>query len=178
MMATMARSIVAAHLHSACCDLVADVARSHGNVQLRVAGASMVPVLWPGDLLTVQSCDPAQLEAGSIIVFRQDGKLIAHRLMRRSGDCPVDSPPDCSTGYLITRGDARPRLDEPVDPADVVGRVESITRDGRPVDAQPSAWQRLAAAILRRSEGCTRLFLRLGPGIRKLGVGQASAEVL
>ena len=162
MSATMARSIVEAHLHEACCDLVADVARSHGKVQLRVAGASMVPVLWPGDLLKVHDCDPAELEPGTIIVFRQEERLIAHRLVRRAADTPGAD--------LVTRGDARPRFDEPVKPADVVGRVESIQRDGRVVHAQPSAWQRIAASILRRSELSTRLFLRLGPKIRNFGV--------
>jgi len=161
---SMANSVIGAHLHAACCDLVADVARNHGNVQLRVAGASMVPVLWPGDLVTVQNCDPAQLETGSILVIRQKERLIAHRLVRRAG------------AYLVTRGDARPRCDDPVKPADVVGRVESITRDGRPVRAQPAGWQRLAAAILRRSELCTRLFLRLGPKIRTFGVGDAGVS--
>jgi hypothetical protein len=121
----------------------------------------MVPVLWPGDMLTVQSCDPAELPTASIVVFRQNERLIAHRLLGRTGDC------------LITRGDARPRCDEPVKASDVVGKVESIVRDGRAVNPQPSRWQGLAAAVLRRSEWCTWLFLRVGARLRKFGAGDA-----
>ena len=37
------------------CELVADVARAFGEVRLRVTGASMLPAIWPGDILvTVQ----------------------------------------------------------------------------------------------------------------------------
>jgi signal peptidase I len=149
------------HLQSACCDLVDEVARRLGRVQLKVAGASMVPVLWPGDLVTVERCDPAELEPDAIIVFRQKEKLVIHRLMRRAGD-----------GF-IARGDARPCCDDPVTSAEIIGRVGSIVRDGRTVSRQHALWQKIAGAALRRSERCTRLFLRLGPGIRRFGVGDA-----
>jgi hypothetical protein len=149
-------------LNSACCDLVADVARTHGTVRLAVAGASMVPVLWPGDLVSVERCDSSELRTDSIIVIRQNGKLIVHRFVHRADD------------RIVTRGDARPRNDEPVSASDVVGRVKSIQRDGRPVNAQPALWQRLAGAVLRRSELCTRLFLRLGPGFRRFGFAPAA----
>jgi signal peptidase I len=151
-----------AHLQAACCDLAADVARTHGKVQLKVAGASMVPALWPGDLVTVRGCDPGELHPDQIIVFRQKERLVVHRLVRWvdstrwAGDCAV------------TRGDARPRCDEPVKASEVIGRVEGILRNGRPVNPEQSIGQRMTAAILRRSEWCTRLFLRLGSRMRRL----------
>lgn len=151
-----------AHLQEACCSLVADVARISGKVQLRVAGASMVPTLWPGDFVSVHCCDPSELQPDSIIVFRQQQRLIIHRLLHRAG------------GRLITRGDARPLLDDPIDPADIVGRVENVIRNGHPVDPRPSLWQRAVAAALRRSEWCTWFFLRFSSRMRKMGVAGAA----
>lgn len=151
-----------AHLLETCCDLVEEVARASGKVHLKVTGASMVPTLWPGDLLTVRSCDPSDLPPDSIVVFRQKQRLIVHRLMHKSGD------------RIVTRGDARPCLDEPISAAEIVGRVENVMRNGRPVDPRPSPWQRVMAAALRRSEWCTWFFLRFSSRMRKFGVAGAA----
>jgi len=153
-----------AHLRAACCDLVADVVRASGQVQLKVTGASMVPVLWPGDLLTVRSFEPSSLTPGSILVFRQNQRLVVHRLMHREADS------------FITRGDARPCLDAPVSPAEVLGRVVAAQRNGRALSLQPSLWQKLFASALRRSEGFTAIYLRLVSRMRRFGVSAAALQ--
>ncbi len=122
----------------------------------------MVPLLWPGDQVTVQHSDPSEIEPDLIVVFRQNQRLIVHRVMHRVGDC------------IVARGDARPRCDHPVNVSQVLGRVESIRRNGRTVRLQPRFWQHAAAFILRRSESCTRIFLRLGPWIQKFGFAEAA----
>jgi len=122
----------------------------------------MVPALWPGDLVTVKSCDPAQLGRDSIVVFRQNQRLIVHRLMHREGD------------RIVTRGDARPRLDEPVAAAEIVGCVESVTRNGRTIDPRLALWQKAIAWALRRSEWCTWFFLRLSAKIRRFAIAGAA----
>lgn len=38
------------------CELVADVARRFGEVRLRLTGASMMPAVRPGDVITAQRC--------------------------------------------------------------------------------------------------------------------------
>lgn len=149
-------------LREACCDLVADIARASGRVQLQVTGASMVPTLWPGDLLTVRSCCPDELAPDSIIVFRQDQQLIVHRLIHRIGN------------QIVTRGDARRRPDKPVEPSQIVGRVEIVMRNGRPVDPRDSLWQQFVAVCLRRSEWCTWFFLRFSSKMRKMGLAGAA----
>src|SRR5580700_1786408 len=154
--------ISTAHLQAACCDLVADVARSHGTVQLKVAGASMVPALWPGDMVTVRRCDLLEIEPDRIIVFRQNERLIVHRMLRWAGD------------RVVARGDARSRCDEPVRTDEVLGRVESILRNGRPVSPRHSYWQRAIALVMRHSEWFGGLFLRLGSRIQRLGVSEAN----
>jgi len=153
-----------AHLQSACCDLIADVARNQGQVQLKVAGASMVPALWPGDLVTVRSCDSSELQPGTIVVFRQNERLVTHRLMYWAGDCAV------------TRGDARPRYDQPVKAGEVLGRVDSALRNGRPVNLQPSLWHRVLASVFRRSEWCASIYLRMSSRTGRFGAGGAVLE--
>ena len=64
--------------HAVCCELIQDVARTTGEVRLRVTGASMLPAIWPGDLLTVRRCDLSELEPGQIALYRRDGKLTAY----------------------------------------------------------------------------------------------------
>lgn len=149
-------------LREACCDLVAHIARASGKVQLRVSGASMVPALWPGDLLTVRSCCPHELAPNSIIVFRQDQRLVVHRLIRRIGD------------QMVTRGDARRHVDRAYEPGQIVGRVESVMRNGRPVSPRNSLWQQIVAVCLRRSEWYTWFFLRFSSKMRKMGFSGAA----
>jgi len=118
----------------------------------------MVPALWPGDLVTVKRCNPSDLGPESIVVFRQNDRLVTHRLVRHEGDC------------IVTRGDARPRLDAPVAHAEIVGCVESVTRNGHAVNPKFSLGRRAMAIVLRRSEWCTRFYLRVSSRIRRSAV--------
>jgi signal peptidase I len=146
------------HLHEACCDLVADVARISGKVQLRVTGTSMVPTLWPGDIVVVHRCEPSELLPNSVVMFRRCGRLVVHRLILRTAD------------QIVARGDALSWPDDPVGVSDVVGRVEFAIRNGRRVDLKGSLWSRVVAFVLRHSEWCARLFLQLSFRIRRMRV--------
>jgi signal peptidase len=154
-----------AHLQSACCDLIADVARSQGKVHLKVAGVSMVPALWPGDLLTVRRCEPEELQAGSIIVFRQNQRLVVHRLMH------------WEDGRVVARGDAHFCLDRPAPASDVIGRVESIERDGRTVTPRLSIQQSVVGFVLRRSQRATRFYMRVVNRMRRFAAAKAAPGV-
>jgi signal peptidase len=132
-----------------CCELVDEVARASGEVRLKVNGASMLPALWPGDLITVQYCGLAELRRGQIVLHRQEGKLTAHRIQR------------ISPNHLITRGDSVPACDPPVGADGVVGRVASILRNGRAIQPEWSFRNRAVSSILRRSDFCTRIASRI-----------------
>ena len=147
-----------AHTQAAYCNLVEDVVRSCGKVQLKVAGTSMVPALWPGDMVLVRRCNPEELRQNSIVVFRQKERLVVHRLMHWAEDC------------IVARGDARPRYDEPVKACEVLGCVESVLRNGRPVSMRQSFWQDAVAAVLRRSDWWTQLYLRVNSRLRRRGI--------
>ena len=143
-----------AQRRAACCELVLEVARTAGEVRLKVTGASMLPTVWPGDVLTVQRCEMSELQPGQIVLYRRDAKLTAHRITSMAGDC------------LIARGDALPCCDPPVGAPEVVGRVVSIVRNGRSIHPEQLVWHRTLGWILRRSEVCARILLRLGGIVR------------
>lgn len=77
---------VEAQFRAVCCDLVYDVGRSTGEVRLKVTGASMLPAVWPGDVVTVRHCGVAEFQPGQIILYRRAGKLTLHRVARVVGD--------------------------------------------------------------------------------------------
>ena len=140
--------------HAVCCELVHDVACSSGEVTLMVRGASMLPAIWPGDVVTVRRCDFAELRAGQIALFHRDGKLTAHRIQS------IDS------NEIVTRGDSIACFDAPVRPGEIVGRVESIRRGGSTFNPEQRLWQRVAAGILRNSDLCMRATLFVSRRLR------------
>ena len=130
-------------------DLVAEVARDFGEVRLKVTGTSMLPAVWPDDVLTVRRRCATELLPGHIVLCYRNQGFVAHRLVRNQGDC------------LVTRGDALPYEDRPFRDDEVLGEVVSIVRYGRSVDPSPAWWHGTGAWILRHSELCTRMLLRL-----------------
>ncbi len=139
------------------CELTADVVRNFGEVRLKVTGASMLPYVWPGDVVTVQRRDAADLRPGQIVLYGRRGKLIAHRVKSIAGD------------YLITQGDSLPHCDSPVSASEVIGQLVGILRNGRRISPEPLFWQRAISPILRHSDFCTRMTLRLGRRLRRSG---------
>lgn len=127
------------------CELVSGVARSTGEVRLKVGGGSMLPILWPGDLVIVRRCEFTELKPGQIILHGREQRLTLHRIKRITGE------------QVITRGDSLRDYDPPVKPADILGQVDSISRGGRSVSPQLKLWQRVIASLLRQSHFLRRL---------------------
>lgn len=133
-----------------CCDLVSDVVRISGEVTLKLMGTSMLPVIWPGDLVTVRPCDVSELAVGQIILYRREGILTAHRIVRVRRE------------HLILRGDSLDRCDPPVEMDQVVGCVCSVRRNGVAVSLGQGLHRRIASFAISRSELCRRLVFRFG----------------
>jgi signal peptidase I len=100
-------------------DMAASVLRAGKRIRLRVFGTSMLPSLWPGDILTVEPGE--ELVPGDIVLFLRDGRFCAHRLLVQSGR------------YWVTRGDAMRQDDPPVEAGELLGRVGCISRGNRSV---------------------------------------------
>ena len=101
--------------------LFIDLLSQIGEARLGVSGSSMLPSIWPGDVLTVRQCSQSDVHIGDIAVFTRAGRLFAHRVVQRDGVT------------LITQGDGVPSQDPPVGPDALLGRVMCASRNGRRV---------------------------------------------
>ncbi|MGH7866525.1 MAG: hypothetical protein ACREP9_02575 [Candidatus Dormibacteraceae bacterium] len=104
------------------CSLAAEALRSRGVLNLRATGVSMLPTLWPGDLLTVQCLRGEEAEPGEIVLYTRHRRFFGHRIVSRSlrGE-------DAS---LVTRGDCMPADDPPIGRDEMLGKVTEIQRSG------------------------------------------------
>lgn len=82
----------------------------------------MLPTLWPGDLLTVQSFRPEQVEAGEIVLYMRQDRFFIHRVVS-----PKVTPGEAR---LVTRGDCMPADDPPVGKNELLGKVTEVQRYG------------------------------------------------
>ena len=144
------------------CGLAGDVIRTFGKVRLRVFGASMVPSILPGDLITVQRAVASEISSGEIVLFAREGRMFAHRVVSRT-DGPEQPCANRGESPLITRGDRLRRNDPPVSSSELLGRVISIERGNsqrRPAGGL-TGWERMIGCLLRYSDHATDAYLRL-----------------
>lgn len=103
---------------------MAGTPQSSSLVVLPLLSGSMAKALLPGDMLSIQPLGPEKAHQGDIIVYRLNGKLIAHRLLlvfRMKSVC-----------LLLEKGDANSDA-ALVIPHSVVGRVEAACRNGQEI---------------------------------------------
>lgn len=122
--------------------------REGGTLRVRVVGWSMAPLLHPGDLIEVEPCPAGALRAGDLVLVRQGGGLLAHRLLRAAGP------------LLLLRGDALPAADPPIPGEAALGRVLARERGGRRVALRGLIWTMLGRALAARGPRAWRLLAR------------------
>src|SRR5271156_3349515 len=86
------------------CELAGEVVRTFGRVRVRVTGTSMIPAVWPGDVLVVERRAAEKIERGEIAVAERDGRLVAHRVIGPRADASPASGTAVAT--VTTRGDS------------------------------------------------------------------------
>jgi hypothetical protein len=101
-------------------DLVAEVLRTNGKVTLAARGHSMLPTLWPGDLLTVVTTTFEQVHPGDIVLYQRSERFFIHRVMRKLAGSDRPS--------LVARGDSMSGFDAPVLPEELLGKIVSVQR--------------------------------------------------
>ncbi len=86
--------------------LFLDVLASFGEARLAVTGLSMLPAVWPGDILTVRRHRIEEIEPGDLVLYSRNGQFTMHRVVevRETGKvsgarCQVPGKRD--TGYGI-----------------------------------------------------------------------------
>jgi signal peptidase I len=103
--------------------LAGEILRSRSVIRVRAFGTSMLPTIWPGDVLVIENRDPAEICVGDIIGFTQAGRFLIHRVIGVGTESENIS--------WITRGDSLTREDLPVLQTHLLGRIAAIHRNGR-----------------------------------------------
>jgi len=88
-------------------------------VRFEADGDSMYPLIRSGDRLLVEPVAPRALRRGDVVLARLDRGLTAHRIVRIDG------------ATITMRGDNCDVDDPPFAPAQLLGRVRAVEREGR-----------------------------------------------
>lgn len=134
-------------------ELGAELLERGERLRLRVKGSSMLPSLYPGDLLTFRRCSPSEIVVGDIVLFESEGPcFVAHRVAERmavEGD-----------SRLRTRGDAMCACDAPLGENEVLGRLSRVERKGRHLPPPRLGPVRsLLASLVQRSRWAARVLV-------------------
>jgi len=97
-------------------ELATEVLRSGGAIRLQALGTSMLPSIWPCDVLSIEPAPGKDVVPGDIVLVVRDSRFFVHRLIEKR---------DCK---WITRGDSLPQNDPPLAEAQVLGKVSLIHR--------------------------------------------------
>lgn len=141
------------------CTLAADVLRQSGHLRLRVYGESMLPALWPGDVVEIASCSLQDVRPGDIVLALRDQGFFLHRLVSQ----------DTGGGFRL-RGDSMPGSDPPFSPEALLGRLVHASNRGRSASAMflgpgiAAKWSRALGMLLCHTSLARRIALRLHCG--------------
>jgi len=153
------RSLVIASLD------IGRVLADRDGVTFRAQGTCMYPTVRAGDVLRIQSRAAADVAAGDIAVCRAPDYLFSHRVIGkgvRGG-----------SAFIVTRPDrTRAGSDAPTFDENLLGVVIAITRKGKPVPLQPTAypWPVLRYFDLRLAlkEAMLQAIPRLADGLSRV----------
>lgn len=119
-------------------ELIETLLRAGTSVRFKATGSSMMPVIRPGDTLTVVPCPGICVRPGQVICFRHGDEMRVHRVLSVKQDENRIS--------LSARGDAVNAFTETVRREDVLGLVTAAVRGGKPVNVNPP-FRRLRASL-------------------------------
>jgi len=128
--------------------LLADALRRSGRLRLRVHGESMLPSLWPGDVVEIASCSLEDVRPGEIVLALREGRLFLHRFVR-----------PCASNSFVLRGDSMPGTDPEFPPKALLGRLVRNADEGRRMSAP--ALSRAVGLLLCYCGVARRLVLKL-----------------
>jgi len=104
-------------------DLIEALLENEQLLEVKVCGNSMFPSIKGGGVARVVKRTLSEINSGDIIVFKLNGKLVAHRFMRKVQVNGVV--------MLLAKGDNNVHYDPAFGEADLVGRVEGMVKDGK-----------------------------------------------
>jgi hypothetical protein len=123
--------------------LASEILRAGGSIRLRVLGMSMLPAVWPGDVVTIDGLCVDGTVRGDIVLYEKNDRFFVHRLIGKPESPKSQSSEDRLR--LVTRGDSMPHPDPMITRSQFLGRVSSIQRTGRTIFLKPK-WMPLMRA--------------------------------
>ncbi len=135
-------------------DLAAETLLQFSEVRFVAHGSSMLPAIFPGDCLTVQSFSDVGPRVGNVVLVRRANDFLVHRVVRILND-------QLQSVYIL-RGDSLTQDDPPVSRIEILGRVTSLNRAGKSlqVSSQSTPAQRALRLFVRHSSFAVALLLR------------------
>jgi signal peptidase I len=136
-------------------ELAEEALLQFSQVRFVARGTSMLPAIYPGDCLTVMSCETGVPENGDIVLASRGGQFRVHRIVQVRKD-------GVETSFVL-RGDALKEEDPAIQLHEILGRVCTIERDGKSIavrSVQP-AYLRVLGFLVRHSRIAAALSLRL-----------------
>jgi hypothetical protein len=131
-----------------------------GSLRMRVLGESMLPTIWPGDVLTIAQQEVRQFAIGDIGLFRRQDRFFVHRIQNivRMHD----------SLHFIARGDSVLQADPPFQSKELLGRVVEVQRNNKARTPAGSLCLqcRIAGWLLSRCNRLRSLSLRLHAQLR------------
>jgi signal peptidase len=129
--------------------LAVEALRHTGRLRLQVRGESMLPALWPGDVVEITACSLDGVRHGEIVLAFREGRLFLHRFLAHREP----------NGFL-TRGDSMPGPD-PVFQADaLLGKLMHVVRERQTVSAPMRSWSRVIGMLFCHCSSARRAALR------------------
>ncbi len=150
------------------CELAVEMLRSSGKVRLRVTGASMLPAIWPGDVLSVRRLDSEPAMPGDVVLCQREGRLVAHRVVQRT------FRPDGIQWVL--RGDSVAGNDPAFSGDELLGQVVAVERGSRQLSPRRPVYGQFASWILCRSDLFTRAVLWFRGQRPRTGTGEKAHQ--
>lgn len=94
--------------------LAAEMLAGNHPIRMQALGTSMLPSIWPGDILSIEPRTSDEIVPGDIVLVSRQSRFFIHRAVERRAS------------YWITRGDSVPQNDEPATDVEVLGKVALI----------------------------------------------------
>jgi signal peptidase I len=134
--------------------LAAEALRAFGELRFVARGSSMLPAIFPGDILIVRREAAAGVRLGDVVLSYRERRFCAHRVVRTWN-------PDARFGF-ITQGDALTETDPPIGEDELLGRVTAVLRMGKRIelDERKGKWNVAMRWALRHSNSTVKWLLR------------------
>ena len=132
-------------------ELATEVLNAGGTIRLQALGTSMLPSIWPGDVLSIEHKSGQEIVPCDIVLVARYSRFFVHRLIEKRNSC------------WITRGDSLPQNDEPAAEVQVLGKVAQIHRKTGAIvpDSQVSAFGRALAWMLCHWDSFRNIAVRM-----------------